>query len=151
MKTNQANNSTVVQQLNKAMADLQLVYQNLRTAHWLVKGPEFYTLHKLYESFYTETAEVIDQVAERILMLDGTPLHTYSDFLTHSDIVPVSEVEYGKASLKVVFENYSSLLHSFRELIKTASQHEDEGTVALVSELIGSTEKKIWMLKTTLS
>ncbi len=146
-----ANTSNTVEKLNNILADLQVMYQNLRTMHWLVKGSDFYTLHKLYEEYYTETAEVVDQVAERILMLGGIPLHQYADYLNTATIVPVAEVPKGKESLKIVVSNYEQLLDSYRKIIAFAAADSDEGTVALFSELIASTEKKLWMLKSTLA
>ncbi len=150
MKTKE-NNHEVVNRLNLLLSDLQIVYQNLRTVHWLVKGHEFFMLHKLYEEYYTEMAEGIDEVAERVLMLEGTPLFQFSDYLKHASVKPLAEVPKGKESLKVVVENYTLLLGSYRSLLALAADHNDEGTVAMMSEWIGSTEKKLWMLKATLA
>lgn len=151
MKTNKVNNSIIIEQLNKILASQQVTYQNFRTMHWLVKGADFYMLHKMYEEFYTETAEIVDELAERILMLGGIPYHTYSEYLSSSFIEPVLEVPKGKESLRIAVSNFEHLLASYNNLITEASENNDEGTVALFSELIASTEKKIWMLKTTLS
>ena len=150
MKTNEMNKE-IVKGLNALLSDLQLTYQNLRTLHWLVEGRDFFMLHKLYEEYYTETADVVDEVAERILMLGGKPLFLFSDYLQNAKIEPVKEVPIGKDSLKVVVGNYENLLDSYRSLLSKASEVDDEGTVALLSDLIGSTEKKLWMLKATLA
>ena len=144
-------NANTVANLNKVLSDLQVVYQNLRTMHWLVKGHDFYMLHKMYEEFYTETAEVVDEVAERILMLGGVPYHQFSEYLANAAVQPVVEVPKGKESLKVAVSNFEHLLGAYRKLIAEAAENNDEGTVALFSELIASTEKKLWMLQTTLS
>lgn len=144
-------NSKVVNQLNQVLSDLQVVYQNLRTMHWLVKGVNFYQLHNLYEELYNETAETVDEVAERILMLGEVPLHTYSDYLKTAKVNVVSEVPAGLESLKTVVANQEHLLASYRVIVSEAANNSDEGTVALMSELIASTEKKLWMLKTTLA
>jgi starvation-inducible DNA-binding protein len=146
-----ANNEKTVEKLNQVLSDLQVVYQNLRTMHWLVKGEQFFMLHKLYEEFYTETAETVDEVAERILMLGGTPLHQFADYLKNARVEPVVEVPKGKESLKLAVNNYNQLLSSYRELNAYAAENGDEGTAALFSELIGSTEKKLWMLNSTLA
>jgi starvation-inducible DNA-binding protein len=151
MQTSVLNHPVTVNQLNQILSDLQIVYQNLRTMHWLVKGPEFYQLHKMYEEFYTETAETVDEIAERIMMLGGVPLHSYSDYLSKAKVSVVTEVAAGKESLKTVVSSFEYLLTSYRELTKIAAELSDEGTVALMSELIGSTEKKLWMLKSTLA
>jgi len=146
MKTKELVNS-----LNSLLSDLQVTYQNLRTLHWLVEGRDFFMLHKLYEDYYTETADVVDEVAERVLMLGGKPLFLFSDYLQNAKVEPVKEVPKGKDSLKVVVSNYEHLLGEFRKLLSHASEENDEGTVALMSELIGSTEKKLWMLNATLA
>ena len=146
-----ANNEKTVEKLNKVLSDLQVVYQNLRTMHWLVKGEQFFMLHKYYEELYNETAETVDEVAERILMLGGTPLHQFTDYLKNADVEPVVEVPKGKESLKLVAKNYNYLLSSYRELNAYAAEYGDEGTAALFSELIGSTEKKLWMVNSTLA
>ena len=144
-------NANTVETLNNVLSDLQVVYQNLRTMHWLVKGPDFYMLHKMYEGFYNETAEVVDEVAERILTIGGVPYHQYNDYLKHSSVQPVVDVPKGKESLKIAVANFEHLLKSYREVIAEAADNNDEGTVALFSELIASTEKKLWMLNTTLA
>jgi starvation-inducible DNA-binding protein len=151
MKTENKKTENVINQLNQVLSDLQVVYQNLRTMHWLVKGPEFYMLHKLYEEYYTETAEVIDEVAERILMLGGEPLHTYTDYLAHAKLEVLTSVSKGKNSLDKVHADYLYLLNRYRNVLKIAADNSDEGTVALFSDLVSSTEKKIWMLNATLS
>lgn len=119
--------------------------------HWLVKGEHFFMLHKLYEEYYNETSETVDEVAERILMLGGTPLHQFADYLSNAQVKPVVEVPKGKESLKVVVGNYEHLLKSYKELNVYAAESGDEGTAALFSELIASTEKKLWMLNSTLA
>jgi starvation-inducible DNA-binding protein len=144
-------NTQVVEKLNKVLSDLQVVYQNQRTLHWLVKGSDFYMLHNLYEKFYDETAETVDEVAERILMLGGVPLHQFSDYLENAQIKPVTEVPKGKESLKLAVSDYENLLQSYREVLELAGENDDEGTNALFSDLISSTEKNLWMLKSTLA
>jgi len=145
------NSNKVSSQLNQVLADLQVVYQNLRTMHWLVQGPQLHQLHKLYEEMYNQTAETIDEVAERVLMLGQVPLHTYADYLKVAKVEVVTQVPKGLESLKTALENQQYLLNGYRELISLASENSDEGTVALASELIASTEKRIWMLGATLS
>ena len=144
-------NEKTTAKLNSVLSDLQVVYQNLRTMHWLVKGPDFYMLHKLYEGYYNETADVVDEVAERILMLGGIPYHQLTDYLSNASIQPVTEVPEGRASLKIAVSNFEHLLQSYREIVADAAENGDEGTVALFSDFISSTEKNLWMLNTTLS
>jgi starvation-inducible DNA-binding protein len=74
-------NQNVIEKLNKLLADYQIYYQNLRGLHWNVKGAMFFMLHEKYEELYNQAAEVVDEIAERILMVGGKPLHTFGDYI----------------------------------------------------------------------
>lgn len=155
MKTQELNieikNAQVASQLNYLLANYQVFYQNLRGLHWNVKGNFFFGLHAKYEELYNEAAETIDELAERIMMVGGTPLHTFNDYSKQASLVAVENVSDGQEGLEVVLQNSRYLLRQFRETLEIASEVSDEGTVALLSDLISVTEKRIWMLNATLS
>lgn len=145
MKTN---NSKLVERLNRLLADYQIFYQNLRGLHWNVKGPQFFMLHEKYEELYNEAAETVDEVAERILMIGGQPLHTFTDYLKTAELKESGNISDGKIGVEVVLENSRYLLKSFNEIMELADG--DEGTSAMMSDLIGAAEKRIWMFESTL-
>ncbi len=140
-----------IEKLNRVLADLQIVYQNFRTMHWLIKGAQFFRLHTIYEEYYTETAEVVDEVAERILMLGGIPFHQLSDYIENASVKQVTEVPAGTKSVKTAIESFEYLLDVYRDINSYAAETEDEGTAAMFSDYIRETEKKIWMLKSTIA
>lgn len=142
-------NPNVVEKLNKLLADYQIYYQNLRALHWNVKGVQFFMLHEKYEEFYNEAAETIDEIAERILMIGGKPIHTFASYLETAELKEAEYITEGRKGVEVVLDNSRYLLNCFNEIIKEAEG--DEGTVALLSDLIGSTEKRIWMLESSLA
>jgi starvation-inducible DNA-binding protein len=76
-----AKNQNVIENLNKLLADYQIYYQNLRGLHWNVKGAMFFMLHEKFEEYYNEASEVVDEIVERILMIGGQPLHTFTEYL----------------------------------------------------------------------
>jgi len=67
--------------LQQLLADFQVYYTNLRGFHWNIKGHNFFVLHSQFEKMYDDTAEKVDEIAERILMLGGTPANKFSDYL----------------------------------------------------------------------
>src|SRR6056297_2870413 len=136
-------NQKLAESLNKLLADYQVFYQNLRGLHWNVKGAQFFMLHEKYEELYDEAAEVIDEIAERILMIGGKPLHTFGDYTKTAGLKEVADVSDGKEGVQVVLDNSRYLLKRFYEILEIAG--EDEGTVTMMSDLIGATEKRIWM------
>ena len=74
------------QKLNGLLANYQLFYQNLRGLHWNIKGKEFFELHLKFEELYEDAVIKVDEIAERILTLEGEPLHTFSDYLQSAEI-----------------------------------------------------------------
>src|SRR5664279_1878855 len=60
------NRQAVAAALNKLLAEEHILYNKTRNYHWSVEGPSFMEFHKLYEGQYTELAEIIDEIAERI-------------------------------------------------------------------------------------
>lgn len=137
----------LVGHLNELLSDYQLYYQNLRGFHWNVKGELFFVLHAKFEEFYDNASDKIDEIAERILMLEGAPLHTFSAYLKTSKIEAVEGLSDGKACLKVVFANLLTLLQKEREILALATESGDDGTQDLLTGYIAEQEKTIWMLR----
>ena len=143
-------NQNVIEKLNKLLADYQIYYQNLRGLHWNVKGAMFFMLHEKYEELYNQASEVIDEIAERILMVGGKPLHTFGDYVKTATLKEIANVSDGKEGVRAVLENTKFLLNSFTEILTEAQEAGDEGTAAMMSEWIGAAEKQIWMLESYL-
>ena len=75
----------LVQSLQQLLADFQVHYMNLRGFHWNIQGHGFFVLHSKFEEMYDDTAEKVDQIAERILMLGGVPSNKFSGSGRRSD------------------------------------------------------------------
>ena len=144
-------NQKVAEELNKLLADYQIFYQNLRGLHWNVNGPAFFMLHEKYEELYNEASEVIDEIAERILMIGGKPMHTFGEYLATANLKVVKNVSNGKQGVGLVLENSHYFLDNFGKILTLAGENEDEGTVTMIGEWIGTTEKRIWMLEAFLN
>ncbi len=140
-------NSTLLNALNSLLSNYQIYYQNLRGFHWNVTGFNFFGLHEKFEELYLESAENVDEIAERILAIGGKPLHTFEDYLETASIKSAKNITDGKDTVAYVLENSQILLRQLKSILNTASELNDEGTVSLISDLISNTEKRIWMLK----
>ncbi|MBL7897662.1 MAG: DNA starvation/stationary phase protection protein, partial [Crocinitomicaceae bacterium] len=93
-------------QLNELLAGFQLMYQNLRGFHWNIRGDKFFELHLKFEELYNDVNLKVDELAERILALDGKPLHTFSSYLKKSKIKEQPDVSDGKKILKLLISDY---------------------------------------------
>ncbi len=132
--------------LNGLLADYQLFYQNLRGLHWNIKGREFFELHLKFEEYYDNAVIKVDEIAERILTLEGEPLHTFTDYLNISEIKEEKGVDNGIEGVNIIIDNFSILILKEREILSLAAEANDEGTVSLMSDYISETEKTLWML-----
>jgi starvation-inducible DNA-binding protein len=137
--------------LQKLLANLQLYYTNLRGFHWNVKGEQFFEAHEKFEEYYDAAADHIDEVAERILMLGGVPAHNFSDYLKTSDIKESGVLTDPKEIYRLLLDYLKELISVERSVLESASETGDEGTVALISDLISGHEKNVWMITATLS
>jgi starvation-inducible DNA-binding protein len=131
--------------LNELLANFQLFYINTRGFHWNITGDKFFELHAKFEELYNDSLLKVDEVAERILTLGFTPVHSYSAYLTTSAIKEAINVSEGKSAVEKVLEGFRILLGIEREISHLAGKANDEGTVALMSDYIRGQEKLVWM------
>ena len=136
IKLNESGVNNVVASLQQLLADFQIYYTNLRGFHWNIKGHDFFVLHSKFEDLYNDAAEKVDEIAERILMLGGTPANKFSDYLKMANINEVDRVSNGEKALENILETYSHLIGEERKLLSIASQAGDEVTVALMSDYL---------------
>ncbi len=131
--------------LNNLLADYMMFYQNTRGLHWNIKGDKFFELHLKFEELYTNLLLKVDEVAERILTLGATPLHTFDDYKSTAKIKNIKNVSAGKQGVKTILEAFEILIIEQRELLNLSAETGDEGTNALMSDYIREQEKLVWM------
>ncbi|HEX3009980.1 MAG TPA: Dps family protein [Bacteroidales bacterium] len=131
--------------LNSLLAAYQVFYMNTRGFHWNIKGDKFFELHAKFEELYTDLLVKVDEVAERVLTLGVTPLHTFDDYVRQSVVKTVHDVSNGKEAVKLILEAFKDLLVLEREILALSSETGDEGTNALMSDYIREKEKLVWM------
>lgn len=137
--------------LNKLLANFQVYYQNLRGLHWNIKGKSFFELHLKFEELYTDSQEKIDMIAERILTLEGTPMHTFEDYVRHAEVAVGKNICNDRESVDLIVNSLSTLIGIERQILNQSDEADDEGTNAMMSDFISEQEKTIWMMKAWLA
>lgn len=138
--------ANVVSALNQLLADFQVHYTNLRGMHWDIKGHGFFVLHSKFEDMYNDAAQKVDELAERILMLGGTPENKFSAYLKVAKIEEVSGVTCGGDAVAHILETFGYLISEERKLIDLANEANDVATADLLTSYLKEQEKMIWML-----
>lgn len=131
--------------LNTLLANYQLFYTNTRGLHWNIAGEKFFELHVKFEELYTDALVKVDEIAERILTIGGTPKHRFTDYLEHATIPESGKISEGREAVQQVIDSYRTLLTIERDIHQLAAEIGDEGTSALMSDYIREQEKTIWM------
>lgn len=137
--------------LNELLANFQIYYQNLRGIHWNIKGQSFFDLHLKFEELYNDANLKVDLIAERILTLEHTPLHTHEDYIKHSKIRVGENVNESKEAIALILESLKELILIERSILELAADASDEGTVSMMSDFISEQEKTVWMMKSWLA
>lgn len=143
---NKEQSKQLVDELNTLLANYQMFYQNLRGFHWNIQGPSFFELHVKFEELYNDAVMKVDEIAERVLTLGGTPLHTFSDYLKHSTIKEAANVNDSTGTVSTTLANFKTLLELERKILELAGEADDEGTNSQMSDYITQQEKTVWML-----
>ncbi len=132
-------------QLNILLANYQVFYINARGFHWNITGEKFFELHAKFEEIYNDLLVKVDEVAERILTLGYTPLHSFSDYLETATIKETRNISDGKKAMQHVLDSFASLIRLERTILELSDEAGDEGTNALMSDYIREQEKLVWM------
>lgn len=138
-------------ELNKLLASYQILYMNVRGFHWNIRGNQFFELHLKFEEIYNDLLLKVDALAERILTLDGVPLHSFSDYLKVSAIPEQKGLHDGRACVESLLESFRELLVAQRRILGQAANAGDEGTASILSDYVQQQEKLVWMLRAYLA
>lgn len=141
----------LTEELNTLLANFQLYYQNLRGLHWNIKGKNFFELHAKFEELYTDSQIKIDAIAERVLTLQGEPLHTFDDYVKIGTVPVGKSISNDVEAVTLVVNSLSELLKIERQILESSDDADDEGTNSMMSDFIAEQEKTIWMLNAWLA
>ena len=131
--------------LNDLLANYSVFYQNVRGYHWNIKGEKFFELHAKFEELYKDLFEKIDEIAERILTLGFNPNHSFSKYLTSTEVSESIKTSEGKIAVEEILNAFEILLSKQRSILELSGDISDEGTNAMMSDYIREQEKLVWM------
>ncbi|MBF01362.1 Dps family protein [Flavobacterium coralii] len=137
----------IAAELNILLSNFQVYYQNLRGIHWNIRGKRFFDLHIKFEELYNDAQLKIDMVAERVLTLGGTPLHTFEDYIANNRLEVGKDISKDVDAVQLVIASLSDLLKIERVILEESDKINDEGTNSMMSDFIKEQEKTMWMMK----
>ena len=134
--------------LNQLLADTITLRDLYKKHHWQVSGPTFYSLHLLFDKHYAEQNEMVDQIAERIMMLGGVSIAMAPDVAEMTLIPrPPKGREEVPVQISRLLEAHEIVLKEAREMAREAAESGDDGTNdLLVSSVIRTNEMQVWFV-----
>lgn len=134
--------------MNVYLANQEVMYIKLHNLHWYVKGKSFFTLHAKFEELYDQTAEILDEVAERILSLGESPIASFKKALSATavkelDDVPVSSVD----AVNILLKDVEYWIKDTKEIADLADDEGDKVTSDIFNGYLKEYQKLEWMLK----
>ncbi|EJE99952.1 Dps family protein [Liquorilactobacillus mali] len=136
-------------QLNQLLADLTQLQNNIQQTHWYMRGKNFFHLHPLMDDYKDQLGEQLDELAERLIALGGSPYATVKEFISNTGL-PDEKIEFNQFTLP---ELMSRLLDEFKYLrdqyqigIEVTDEEKDFPTQDILNGYKSDTDKIIWMI-----
>lgn len=134
--------------LNVLLANYAVEAHKIHNFHWYVSGPSFYNVHTDLDEVYGAMYDQLDEVAELILMNDGSPLGSMNSFLKNATL---SEAAEGFKKPQEIFDailaDYEAIRALASEIKKDADTEDNFLVSAAMDEHIALLSKTIWMIK----
>jgi starvation-inducible DNA-binding protein len=139
--------SEVENKLSVLLADTYALYLKTQNYHWHVRGPQFKSLHELFEVHYRELAEAVDEIAERLLILGHSAPATFKEYERLKTIKDGNSKATADQMVTELADDHGTLVSDLNRSMLLAQKSNDEGTVNLLANRISAHEKSRWMLR----
>lgn len=140
----------VIKMMQLVLANSYGLYLKTQNYHWNVTGPQFESLHILFEKQYSDLAESVDEIAERIRALGSKAPASFSLFNELKTLADGNEDASAEEMVKGLAEDNLYMASLLKEAIVLAQQHQDEATADLCIKRIEIHEKNAWMLHSSI-
>lgn len=137
--------------LSRLLAETYTLYLKTHKYHWNVTGPMFQTYHTMFETQYNALALAVDEIAERIRVLEVKAPGSYSEFAELSSVKddPSKDVS-ANGMIENLLKDHEQVVRTAKDILPVLDGANDEGTNSLLGARIEFHEKTAWMLKSSI-
>lgn len=139
----------VIDLLNCDLSDAYLLLIKTKKYHWDVVGPQFRSLHTLWEEHYTALTESIDAIAERVRALGGYPVGTAAGFLQYASLKEhAGSLPNAYGMVENLVNDHEQVIRNLRDHVDQCSdKYGDQGTADFLTGKMEAHEEMAWMLR----
>jgi len=140
--------TAIVGLLNQRLADTIDLFNQLKQAHWNVKGPHFIALHQLFDEVAGHVLPWGDDLAERCVQLGGVAEGTTQVVGKRTSLTeyPVTTLD-GAEHLDRVAGALAAYAAAVRQAIDSADKAGDKDTADLFTEISRGVDKDLWFVE----
>lgn len=144
------NPGAIADALSRYLANSYTLYLKTQNFHWNVTGPQFHSLHVMFEEQYSDLAGAIDEIAERIRALGFRAPASYSEYQKLADIPEEPNDVKATEMVEQLLADNQTMSRMARELIALSEKEGDTATGDMIVGRLEYHEKTAWMLRSSL-
>ena len=139
---------TVAETLQRNLATTISLYLKFKKYHWDIRGRFFRDLHLAYDEFIEEIFPSIDEQAERLVALGGSPIAAPADIARYSVVeVPQETVRDARSQVADLVADLSRVGKGYRDDSQTVDDANDPATADMYNGYAATIDKIRWMLQ----
>jgi starvation-inducible DNA-binding protein len=134
--------------LQEHLANALDLNTQVKQAHWNVKGPDFVSLHKMFDEVAEGVEGSVDQIAERIVQLGGVAEGTLKTAAKRSRLPEYAlTLSTGAQHVGAVATALAYFGESIRSAINLSNEVQDQVTSDLLTEVVRNADKYLWLVE----
>jgi starvation-inducible DNA-binding protein len=144
----EATRAKAIQLLNARLADCKDLQTQVKQAHWNVKGPNFISLHLLFDKINDDVEDNVDEIAERAVQLGGVAEGTARTVARRSTLAEYpAAVPDGRGHVEALSSALAAFGAAARKGIDESNDLGDLDTADLFTEVSRGIDKWLWFVE----
>ncbi|MEM7750075.1 MAG: DNA starvation/stationary phase protection protein [Pseudomonadota bacterium] len=132
--------------IRAVLGEVFRLYVQSHCYHWNVDGPNFHSLHAMFEVQYQTLNEFMDAVAERLRVLGVKAPRSLDELDILSNTSQLSTAETADDMLANHCTAFFDFIDALRNAIQVLTDVRDDGTVGVLTDILEWSEKEHWMM-----
>ncbi len=138
----------VISLCNARLADCIDLQSQCKQAHWNVKGPQFISLHKLFDEINEAVESYVDLIAERLVQLGGIAEGTVRMAAERTTLPDYpARLHTGDEHVAALSDALASFGRSVRICVGEMIELEDDGTADLMTQVSRGIDQWLWFVE----
>ena len=133
--------------LEARLADAIDLETQMKQAHWNVKGPNFISLHELFDKINEDAEEYVDLIAERAVQLGGVVHGTARQVASRSQLPEYPMARDGREHVQAVATALAAFGKPIRAAIDQSGELGDMDTADIFTEISRGVDKWLWFVE----